>query len=101
MMRFADQMLSIEMPFGPTEVCVTGAALHAWWGAGVSPQDATGLMRPNAELITHLATIKREAGEVRDNGLVSISESDVEDRTLWPGSTQSILRRLSFGSLSA
>jgi hypothetical protein len=79
MMWFADQMLSIETPFGPTDVCVTGEALHVWWGAGVGPQDAAGLMRANGELITHLATIKREAGEVGDNGLISISEIDVED----------------------
>lgn len=78
-MPFADQMLSIETPFGPTDVCVTGEALHVWWGDGVGPQDATGLMRANAELIRHLAAIKREAGEVGDDGLISISEVDVED----------------------
>ena len=48
-------------------------------GDRFGPQDAAGLMRANAELIRHLATIKREAGEVGDNGLVSISEIDVED----------------------
>lgn len=77
-MRFEDQMLSIETPFGPTDVCVTGEALHVWWGAGVGPQDAAGLMEANAELIRHLATIKRETDEEDEDGVIRISEMDVE-----------------------
>jgi hypothetical protein len=77
-MQFEDQTLSVDTPFGPTEVCVTGDALHVWWGEGVGPQDAAGLLAANAELIAHLATIKREAGEIEDDGMVKISSSDVE-----------------------
>lgn len=78
-MRFADQMLGIETPFGPTEVRVTGEALHVWWGDGVGPQDAAGLLAANTEQIRHLVTIKREADEVGDDGVVTISAMDVED----------------------
>ena len=78
MMRFMDQMLTVETSFGPTEVCVAGDALHVWWGDGVGPQDAPGLMEANVELIRHLATIKREAGEVDEDGVIRISEMDIE-----------------------
>lgn len=78
-MQFADQRLSIETVFGPTEICITADALHVWWGDGVGPQDAAGLIKANFALIRQLATIKREAGEVEDNGVIRISELDVED----------------------
>jgi hypothetical protein len=48
-MRFEDQTLSIDTPFGPSEVCVTGGALHVWWGYGIGPQDAAGLPAAIAE----------------------------------------------------
>jgi hypothetical protein len=76
MMRFEDQTVTIETPFGPTRVRVTGAALLVWWGEGAGPQDATGLLAANAELIKHLATIRCEADEVEDDGIVGISEMD-------------------------
>jgi hypothetical protein len=41
-MQFADQTLSVDTPFGPTEVCVTGDALHVWWGEGADPKMAPG-----------------------------------------------------------
>jgi hypothetical protein len=77
-MRFEDQRLSIDTPFGPTDACVTTDALHVWWGDGIGPQDAPELLVANAELITHLATIKREADEVEDDGIVTISAMDAE-----------------------
>jgi hypothetical protein len=78
MMRFEDRAITIETAFGPTRVRVTGEALHVWWGAGTGPQDADGLLAANAELIKHLATIKREADEVEEDGVVAISEMDAE-----------------------
>jgi hypothetical protein len=42
---------------------------------------ASGRCRPagaNAELIKHFATIKREADEVEEDGVVAITEMDVE-----------------------
>jgi hypothetical protein len=77
-MRFENQTLIIDTPFGPTDVCVTADALHVWWGDGIGTQDAAGLLVANAELITHLATIKREADEIDDDGVVRISAMDAE-----------------------
>ena len=60
-MRFADQMLSVETPFGPTEVCVTGEALHVWSSDGVGAADRsdvalqTGFRRPRQVRALHEA----------------------------------------------
>ena len=78
-MQFEDQMIIVETAFGRTRVCVTGEALHVWWGEGVGPQDAVGLLAANAEQIAHLAAMKREADAVDDDGIVMISAMDVED----------------------
>lgn len=43
------------------------------------PQDTAGLKQANAERITHMATIRLKAGEVGDDGRISISDIDVED----------------------
>lgn len=79
MTRFEDQRLSVDTPFGPTEVRVEGEALHVWWGADVGPQDAAGLLAANAQTIAHIAAIKREAAEVGDDGVITIFAMDVED----------------------
>jgi hypothetical protein len=79
MMQFEDQEISVETTFGPTRVRIAGSALHVLWGDGVGPQDAAGLLAANQELISHLATIKREGDEVDEDGVVEISALEIEN----------------------
>jgi hypothetical protein len=77
-MQFEDREIDVETCFGTARVRVAGEALHVLWGEGVGPQDAAGLLAVNKELLIHLATIKREADEVDENGVVQISALDIE-----------------------
>lgn len=78
-MQFKDETITVESSFGPLTTRVTAEALHMLWGADVGPQDANGLVAENRSMIEQIAVMKFEAGNVEDDGVVEVSDFDLED----------------------
>lgn len=77
MMRFSDHVFSIDTAGGAVRVRVTADVLHQFWGEGVGPQTADGLVAANREIIDYALGDKMIAGAIEDGEYV-IRESDID-----------------------
>ncbi len=75
---FADYDTIVTAGGRAIPVRVTSSALHAIWGAGVGPQTPQAIFGDNRQLFEEIIADKLVVGDIRDDGIVVISDADLD-----------------------